>query len=80
MIAEVAGTLSSYTDSATSPNTTYYYQVTAVNGDVGLEGAPSNEVNVLTDTTPPTVTIDQAVGQADQTSEFPVNQHPCILD
>ena len=46
MIAEVAGTLLSHTDSATSPGTTYYYDVSAVNGG-GTEGSRSNEANAL---------------------------------
>ena len=36
------GNVTSYTDSSTSPGTTYFYKVSAVNG-AGLEGAKSNE-------------------------------------
>ena len=50
MIAEVSGT--AYTDSATGPNTTYHYEVSAVNG-AGTEGSRSNEANVLTGDDPP---------------------------
>lgn len=41
-----------YNDTQTGPNTTYYYQVTAVNG-VGIEGLASNEASALTGNLPP---------------------------
>ena len=43
---QVGGAQLTYEDNATNPNTTYFYQVTGVNG-AGLEGVPSNEVDVL---------------------------------
>jgi fibronectin type 3 domain-containing protein/anti-sigma regulatory factor (Ser/Thr protein kinase) len=46
------GSVTSYTDQATSPNTTYFYQVSAVNGS-GLEGSRSNEGSALTGDNPP---------------------------
>ncbi|MCI0563351.1 MAG: fibronectin type III domain-containing protein, partial [Nitrososphaera sp.] len=47
LLATVSGTTLSYTDSATAPNTTYYYDVSAVNGK-GLESARSNEAGAVT--------------------------------
>jgi fibronectin type 3 domain-containing protein len=50
--ATVSGSTLSYLDTGTSPSTTYFYNVTAVNGS-GLEGTLSNEVSALTGNTPP---------------------------
>jgi hypothetical protein len=41
------GNVTSYTDLTTLPNTTYFYQISAVNG-AGLEGSRSNEANATT--------------------------------
>jgi len=46
------GNVTSYTDAATSPNTTYFYQVSALNG-AGLESVKSNETNAVTGNNPP---------------------------
>jgi fibronectin type 3 domain-containing protein len=47
LLASVGGSALSYNDAATAPSTTYYYQVTALNGG-GVEGSTSNEASVLT--------------------------------
>jgi hypothetical protein len=49
-LAEGLATGLSYQDRGTAPFTTYYYEVTAVNGN-GVEGLPSNEAIVVTGTT-----------------------------
>ncbi len=48
----VPGANLSASDSTGAASTTYYYEVTAVNG-VGLEGNPSNEASALTGDVPP---------------------------
>jgi hypothetical protein len=51
-LAEGLSTALSYQDRATAPFTTYYYEVSAVNGN-GVEGFGSNEVVVVTGQTGP---------------------------
>ena len=46
------GNVTSYTDGSTSPNTTYFYQVSAVNG-AGMEGLRSDEASAITGNNPP---------------------------
>lgn len=52
LLTEVGASPQTYLDSSTTPSTTYFYEVSAVNG-AGLEGPRSNEVNVLTGNTSP---------------------------
>ena len=49
------GNVTSYTDQATAPATTYFYQISAVNDGAGLEGSRSNEASVTTGNNPPAV-------------------------
>jgi hypothetical protein len=51
LLAEVPGSQTAFTDTTTDPDTTYFYEVTAVNG-AGLEGAPSPEASATTGTGP----------------------------
>jgi len=46
------GNVTNYTDGVTSPNTTYFYQVSALNG-AGMEGPRSNEASTVTGNDPP---------------------------
>jgi fibronectin type 3 domain-containing protein len=52
MLTEVSGAVTSYVDTAVSPSTRYYYQVSAVNG-VLAEGARSNEASAQPTNSPP---------------------------
>jgi hypothetical protein len=52
---------------------TYHYTVTAVYNSWTATGAPSNDVTVQSDVTAPTVTVNQAAGQADPTNTSPVD-------
>jgi hypothetical protein len=53
------------------PDGSYHYRVTAVSGSWTALSPTSNAV--IVDTTAPTVTINQATGQADPTNTTPVN-------
>ncbi len=47
LIAEIPGAQTTYFDGATGPNTTYYYEISALNGS-GIEGPRSNEAAATT--------------------------------
>jgi len=47
LIAEIPGSQTTHIDDTTSPNTVYYYEVSAVNGS-GIEGPRSNEATATT--------------------------------
>ena len=51
----------------------YNYKVTAVFRSWTAQSAASNAVSVVLDTTPPSVTVNQAAGQADPTKTSPVH-------
>jgi hypothetical protein len=58
------GNVTTYTDSATAPATTYFYQVAAVNG-AGLEGSRSNERSITTGDDPPVAPVGLLASPAD---------------
>ena len=58
---------------ASVPDGTYHYVVTAVYHSWSAASEPSGNVIVTNDVTRPTVTINQASGQADPTNTSPVN-------
>jgi len=71
------GNVTSYTDQTTLPNTTYFYQISAVNG-AGLEGSRSNEANVTTGDTPPTAPtgLTASAGNQQITLDWADNSEP----
>jgi len=65
LVGSVSGSLLAYVDSATSPNTTYYYEVSAVNA-VGLESGRSSEDSALTGDTAPFAPVGLSASFGDQ--------------
>ena len=65
LLTEVPGSQTGFTDTATSPDTTYFYEVSAVNG-AGLEGGRSPEAFATTDSSDPSLAgwwaLDAGVG------------------
>ena len=61
LLAEVPGSQTSFTDTATNPDTTYFYEVSAANG-AGLEWARSPEASATTDSGDPSLAGWWALG------------------
>ncbi len=71
------GNVASYTDPSTSPSTTYFYQVSAVNG-AGLEGNKSDEASTVTGDNPPTApkNLSASAGNQQITLDWSDNSEP----
>src|SRR6266480_3051603 len=66
----------SFTDTGVSPSTTYSYTVAAYDaaGNLSAQSSPASATTPAPpDTTPPSVTINQAAGQANPTGASPIN-------
>src|SRR5881392_2142438 len=66
----------SFANTGLSPSTTYSYTVAAYDaaGNLSAQSSPASATTPAPpDTTPPTVTINQAAGQADPTNSSPIN-------